>query len=153
MFHLLHCVAFVLAIPINTNMSSHLSLTTILGTCLSFYLDSNISGESCTEKTFFFLSDLKRRKSTFSIYVIEEKWSIQLLSVCHCQLAHQRASPCEARAVWHKEVEIFWVFRLPQEEALCQRTREKTLCGCKSCIFHHNFTWVFVTSVVRAWHS
>lgn len=49
------------------------------------------------------------------------KWSIQPLSVCHCQLCHQRASPCE-EGVWHKEVEVFLVSHLPKEEASCQKT-------------------------------
>lgn len=49
------------------------------------------------------------------------KWSIQPLSVCHCQLCHQRASPCE-EGVWHKEVEVFLVSHLPKEEASCQKS-------------------------------
>lgn len=89
---------------------------------------SSISGEISNKEAIFhclywsFPSNLKRQTSTFSIYVMDEKWSIQPLSVCHCQLGHQRASPCEARGVWRKEVEIFWVSSLPEEEASCQRT-------------------------------
>lgn len=91
------------------------------------------------------------------------KWSIQPLSVCHCQ-----PGPPESFALrggmglggfWHKEVEVFLVSHLPQEKASCQKncmsreTSEKTLCGSKRCIFHHTvLTVAAFSSVGRRWH-
>lgn len=65
---------------------------------------------------------LREKKLHFQRKVGDVKWSIQPLSVCHCQLGHQRASPCEAGGVWHKEVRVFLVSQLPKEKASCQKT-------------------------------
>lgn len=88
----------------------------------------------------------EKKEGFFRKKVRDVKWSIQPLSVCHCQRGHQRASLWEPGALWHKEVEIFLVPQLPPEKAWCQETartqrQERRHCGYRWCIFHQTAPW------------
>lgn len=91
--------------------------------------------------------------------VRDVKWSIQPMSVCHCQLGHQRLSPCGAGGGLTQEGRGISSFSSPEgegimsENCMSRETREKPLRGCKRCIFHHTvFIAALFHSVGRKWH-
>lgn len=84
--------------------------------------DKSYFSQSTSGLSLFGSTENWKKKLHFEKKVRDVKWSIQPLSVCHCQPGHQRVSPWEEGGLWHKEVEVFLVSHLPEERASCQKT-------------------------------